>query len=91
MFLAPEINYCLTTDEYTPIEKHKPSNVLTDLQKLINREQYFESLKGDETYAKLPLSWKKSLMKVLLYPKKARYCTECKKDSICGECKKIIR
>ena len=66
----------------------KNMKLLTFLQvyRLMNREQNFENLKGSETNAKLPLSWKEDFDAGIVIPKKARYCAECKKHSICGEC-----
>ena len=51
----------------------------SDSQKLFDGSQFCELLKRNKNYAKLPLSWKKIFNAVIVIPKKARYCTECKK------------
>ena len=46
-------------------------------------------LKDNEFFLKLPLSWKKALILVLL-SLKSRYCAKCEKDSISSGCVKKI-
>ena len=88
LFLAPKIKYCLTIDEYGIIEEHKTFKGFTESQRLLDRNQYSEMLKGNKMHAKLPISWKKGCASGIVIPKQARYCTDCKKDSICTGCDK---
>ena len=48
-------------------------------------------LKGKNIHAKLPFSCKKGYDSGIVIPKKARYCTEYEKDSICSGCDKMTK
>ena len=72
------------------MEEHKTVNGFTDSQKRLKRNQFFEILKGNKVQAKLPFSWKKGFDYGVVIDKRARYCTECKKDSVCIGCVKTI-
>ena len=86
MFLAAQTKYCLTIDENGNFDEHKTFKGLTDSQRQLDRNQYFERLNGEKIHAKLPLIWKQSFDSGIVKPKRAKYCTDCKKDSICIEC-----
>ena len=45
---------------------------------------------GGKLVAKVPLGWKKSFSQGVLIPHKMRNCTECKKDTLCDQCHKIV-
>ena len=45
---------------------------------------------GDNLIAKVPLSWKKIFSHGVVIPHKMRYCTDCKIDSLCDICDKLV-
>ena len=47
-------------------------------------------LDGDKLTAKVPLSWKKGFSHCVIIPHKMRTCTDCKKDSLCDSCDKLV-
>ena len=47
-------------------------------------------LVGDKLGRKVILSWKKSFGMGFVIPHKLRSCSECKKDSLCDICDKLI-
>ena len=58
MFLAPKMKYSLTADENGVIDEHRTVKSFTNSQRLLDRNHFFEKLKGEKTYAKLPFGWK---------------------------------
>ena len=76
-FPALKIKYCSPINEYGNIEEHKNFNNFTFSQKLLDRVQYSDMLKGNKFHAKPTLSWEKSIDSGIVIPKKGRYCTEC--------------
>ena len=61
LFLAPEIKYCLIKDEYGNIEEHKHFEGFTISQRLLDKNQFCDMLRGSKNKAKLPLSWTEKL------------------------------
>ena len=47
-------------------------------------------LNDDKLIAKVPLSWKRSFKMVVVIPHKMRNCGDCKKDSLCENCDKLV-
>ena len=45
---------------------------------------------GKNLIAKLPLSWKKCFSQGVIIPHKMRYCTDCKKNSLCDSCDILV-
>ena len=45
---------------------------------------------GDKLVAKVPLSWKKPFSQGFIIPHKMINCSNCKKDSLCDECDKLV-
>ena len=45
--------------------------------------------KGGKLVAKVLLIWKKSFSQGVVFPHKMKNCTECKKDTLCGNCDKL--
>ena len=77
---------CSILDGYVNIEEHETFKGHTDSQRVLDQSQIFELLKRKKIYAKLPLSWKKSIDSAFVLPMKARYCTECEISSKCDAC-----
>ena len=65
LFLAPKIKYCLTINKYGVIDEHKCFKGLTNVSDYLDRKDYFKKADGDNLIAKVPLSWKKVLVKEL--------------------------
>ena len=45
---------------------------------------------GDNSVAKVPLSWKKSFSRGVVNPHKMRSCKNCTKFILCDECDKLV-
>ena len=45
---------------------------------------------GEKLLAKVPLSWKKSFSQGVVIPHKMRHCTDCKNNSLCDRCDKLV-
>ena len=45
---------------------------------------------GYKLFAKVPLSWKKSVFMGVLIPHKMKKCSECEKDILCDNCDKLV-
>ena len=54
------------------MEEDKTFKGFIDSQRLLDRNHFFQMLKGDKIHAALPLSWKKSLDSGYVIPKKVR-------------------
>ena len=54
------------------MEEDKTFKGFTDSQRHLDRNQFFQMLKGDRIHAALTLSWKKSLDSGIVIPKKVR-------------------
>ena len=67
LFLAPKIKYCLTMNKYGVIDEHKTFKGFTNVSDDLNRREYFNMADGGKLIAKVPLSWKKVLVKELLF------------------------
>ena len=89
-FLAPKINYCLTTNKYGVIDEHKTFKGFANVCDNINRKESFKMFEGDKLVAKVPLSWKKSLSQGVVIPHKKRNCNKCSKDQLCDDCDKLV-
>ena len=49
LFLAPQIKYCLTIDDYGIIQEHKTFKGFSDSNRLLNRSQYFKMIEGKKS------------------------------------------
>ena len=49
----------------------------------LDRTKYFQMFEGDKLFAKVPLSWKKSISMGVVIPHKMRKCNKCTKDLLC--------
>ena len=56
----------------------------------LNRNEDFNMADGGNLIAKLSLSWKKSFSQGIVLPHKMKNCINCKKDSVCDECDKLV-
>ena len=56
LFLAPKIEYCLTTDDYGIIQEHKTFKGFNDSRRLLDRSQYSKMIEGKKISAMLPKS-----------------------------------
>ena len=89
LFLAPK-KYCLTINKYGVIDEHKTFKGITNVSNNLDRKEYFKMFEGDKLIAKMPLSWKKSFSLGVVFPHKMRNCTDCKNDSLCDRCDKLV-
>ena len=90
LFLATKINYCLTINKYGVISEHKTFKGFKDVRDFLDRKENFKMADGEKLIAKIPLSWKKSFSQGVIIPHKMRNFTECKKDSLCDGCDKLV-
>ena len=65
LFLAPKMKYCLIINKYGIIDEKKCFKRFTNVSDHLNRKEYFKTADGDYLIAKVPLSWKKLLVKEL--------------------------
>ena len=89
-FLAPKIKYCSTKSKFGVIDEHKTFRGLTNVSDNLNRKEYFKMADGGKLIAKVPLSWKKSFSEGVVIPHKKWNCGECKNDSHCERCDKLV-
>ena len=90
LFPAPKINYCLTINKYGIIDEHKSFKGFTnDSPTNLDRKEYFEIYNGNNFYAKVPLSWKKSFSMGVVIPNITKNCNKCSKDVLCDVCDKL--
>ena len=45
---------------------------------------------GVNLIARVPFSWKKTFSQGVFIPHKMRFCTDCKIDSLCDGCDKLV-
>ena len=90
LFLSPKIKYCLTINKYGVIDEHKTFIGFSNVSDNLDRKEYFKMADGDNLIAKVLLSWKKSFSHGVVIPRKMRYCTDCKNDSPCDSCDKLV-
>ena len=90
LFLAPKIKYCLTINKYGVIDEHKTFKGFKDVKDVLDRKEYFKMADGDKLIAKIPLSWKKSFSHGVVIPHKMRNCSDCKDDTLCDDCDKLV-
>ena len=74
------MNYCRTIDKIGIVGDHKTLKGFLGSQKLLDRNQCFEMLKRKKVQAKRQSSWKKIFDSGIVVSKKARQCTECRKE-----------
>ena len=55
-----------------------------------DRKDYFNMAERGKLIAKVPLSWKKRSSQGVVIPHKMRNCNNCKKDSLCDECDRLV-
>ena len=90
LFLAPKIKYCLIINKYGVISEKKTFKGFKNVSDKLDRKEYFNMADGDKLIAKVPLSWKKSFSQGVVIPSKMRDCSNCKKDSLCDDCDKLV-
>ena len=90
LFLAPKTKNCLTLNKNGVIGEHKTFKGFSNVSDNLDRKEYFKMADGGNLIAKVPLSWKKSFSQGVLIPHKMRYCTDCKNDSLCDSCDKVV-
>ena len=90
LLLAPKIKYCLTINKYGVIDEHKTFKGFTNVSDNLDRKEYFNIADGSKLIAKVPLSWEKSFSQGVVIPHKMKNCTECKIDSLCDRCDKLV-
>ena len=86
LFLARKIKNCLTIDSYNIIQEHKTFKGLNNIERLLDRSQYFKMIEGEKISAMLPESWKKSFNNRNVMPAKMRFCNECADKLTCNRC-----
>ena len=59
LFLAPKLKYCLTINKYGLIDEHKTFKRFSNVSDNSDRKVYFKMADGDNSIAKVPLTWKK--------------------------------
>ena len=67
LFLAPKIKYCLIINKYGIIDERKCFKGFTKVPENSNRKEFFNMADGKNLIAKVSLSWKKVLVKELLF------------------------
>ena len=90
LFLSRKTKYCLTINKNGIIDEHKTFEGFSNVSDNLDRKDYFEKADGDNSIAKVPLSWKKSLSQGVIIPHKTRNCTESKKDILCDSCHILV-
>ena len=90
LFLAPKIKDVLTIDVYGIIQQHMTFKGFNDSERLLDRSQYFDMLKGTKITAMLSRSWKKAFNNGVIIPTKMRQCNECKDEILCVTCNNQI-
>ena len=90
LFLAPKIKYCLIINKYGITSEKKCFKRFTNVSDILDRKEYFNMYNGDRLVAKVPLSWKKSFSQGVVIPHKMRNCNDCKIDSLCDRCDKLV-
>ena len=90
LYLAPQIKYCLTIDEYGIIKEHKTFKGFNDSKRLLDRSQFFKMKESEKISAMLKRSWKKSFDNGVIIPKKMRFCNNCNDIKICDKCNNQI-
>ena len=90
LFLAPKIKYCLIINKYGIIDEKKCFKGFKDVSDKLDRKEYFKMADGDNLIAKVPLSWKKSFSQGVIIPHKMRNCVDCKNDSLCDNCDRLV-
>ena len=88
--LAPKIIYCLSINKFGVIDEHKTFEGFTNVISNLDRKEYFNMANGGKLRAKDPLSWKKSISQGVVFPHKMKNCTDCKIDSLCDRCDKLV-
>ena len=56
----------------------------------LNRKESFNMASGNKLFAKVPLSWKNSLIQRVVIPHKMKNCRECKKDILGDNCDELV-
>ena len=90
LFLAPEINYCLTFKKFGIIDEHKTFKGCTNVNDDLDRKEYFNMAEGGDLIAKAPLSWKKSISMGVVFPHKMKNCGDCKRNVLCDNWDNIV-
>ena len=83
-------NYCLTINKYGVRDEHKTFKGFSNVSDDLDRKEFFKMADGGNLIAKVPLSWKKSFSQGVVIPHKIRICTDCKNDSFCDSCDKLV-
>ena len=91
LFLAPEIKYCFTINEYGIVNEKKTFKGFGDFNRLLDSKKYLEMCEGKDVEGKFPLSWKKSFDSGVIIPTKTRNCNECNDNELCEDCDLKIR
>ena len=72
------------------MDEHKTFKGFSNVFDNLDRKKYFKMVDGDNLYAKVPLSWKKSFSQGVIIPHKMENCGDCKKDILCKGCDKLV-
>ena len=67
-----------------------PFKRFTHVSDNLDRKECFKLDDGGKLIAKVPLSWKKSFGQGVVVPHKMKNCTECKIESPCDGCDKLV-
>ena len=90
LFLARKIKNCVTIDSYNIIQEHKTFKGLNNIERILDRSQYFKMIEGEKISAMLPESWKKAFNNRNVMPAKLRFCNECADKLTCNRCNNQI-
>ena len=74
LFLAPKLKYVLTIDEFGIFQQHMTFKAFSDIERLLDRSQFFDMLEDTEISPMLPRSWKKSFKNGIVISVKMRRC-----------------
>ena len=90
LFLAPEMEYCLSINKYGVIDEHKTFKGFTNVSDNLDRKEYFKMFNGNKLIAKVLLGWIKSFSYGVVIPHKMRNCNKCTKDIFFDDCDKLV-
>ena len=62
----------------------------TNVSDNLDRKENIKMANGENSIAKVPQPWKKSFSPGVLIPQKMRKCSDCKKDTLCETCDKVV-
>ena len=74
MFLASKMKFCLSTDNYSIISERTTIKGFSDVNRNLDREDYFQMFAGENLATKQPFTWKKQFDVGVKNPSENRNC-----------------